>query len=78
MRIINFQKKLSKIGKILRLLTFNRTFGKPSIGDYEKYRMNDPDSRRFNTYALKAINLALIEAERRKAEALIRSRSICN
>lgn len=74
MRRINSKEKSPTIRKILRLLTLNRACGKPSIGDDEKHQMTDPDPGRFNAYTLRATNFALIEAELRKAEALMQSR----
>jgi hypothetical protein len=74
MRTINSQEKSPTIRKILRLLTLNRACGKPSIGDNEKHQLTDPGG--FNAYTLRATNFALIEAELRKAEALMQSRKI--
>jgi len=72
MREMNSQKKFSMIRKILRLFELNGAYRQSSIVDDEKYQMTDPVySKRFNVYMLKATNFALLEAERKKAEAFM-------
>ena len=72
MRGINSQKKSPAIRKILRLFEFTGAHGKSSIDHDEKRPATDPVyPNRFNVYTLKATSSALLEAERKKAEALM-------
>jgi len=72
MREINSQKKSPTIRRILRLFELNRAYGKSSIANDEKYKITDPEySKRFNVDAMKATSFALLEADRKKAEAFM-------
>ncbi|MGQ9552412.1 MAG: hypothetical protein ACUVUE_08315 [Candidatus Bathycorpusculaceae bacterium] len=71
MRGINL-KKSPAIRKILRLFAPNGAYGKSSIDHDEKRPATDPVYlNRFNVYTVKATNSALLEAERKKAEAFM-------
>ena len=76
MKTIKPQKKGSLTGKVLRLFGTNRGFEEPS-SDQEETRVGIPAT---NYYNHKGIKSALLEAERKKAEALMewqRRRFIC-
>jgi hypothetical protein len=76
MREVNSQKKSPAMRKILRFFGPNRAYGKSSIDHDEEYQMTDQMtdpaySNRFNVYTVKAANFALLEAERKKADAFM-------
>ena len=68
MKKINPQKKSSLIGKVLRLLGPNRGFEEPPNDQEEIVHVGVPASSYCN--CRKEIESALLEAERKKAEAI--------